>query len=846
MPERPTPSSSTPKTQKRPRHNNNVVRTIKQQEQQFPSNVPSRREMNLSPMMLEPPPPSSSSNPEVVTEKKRWRHGQRRHQQKQTPAAPQVTTEPFEKELLDFEEESKKMIQNHINNPALWETDPEDQFSFPPLDLENQLPPVTTPRQLLPPSTENFAETTIHYSSAMDNTDIRKTVEESIMETAKPEIEIPSLFEAMGPSSYNRPKTVPTSSVPLNPEVTEQLDTSSFLMPSPPNTEYNEDEGDAGEIFETNKVRVILPTMPSKDDSTLDNKEDDTMGVTSGPRVRVRPTKLLPTMSTTPSPISNERKETLRKMRDRRLQIMMENKKYSAASTEFTTPAVTTTPRPTPARKYEPTSRSVYTPRPKSLNNNGPSVNRRPSGAADFFNKFKSRFNQRNYYNSQTEESPVSSINPYVLAETSTTMRRTTTTAATTRPTARTTTTTATTTKKTSTTAREIMELSPSKISESSFDDFEFVDKTLPSSINYNGGGEDMLSTDYGTGEEAVSSTTAANRGPSPIRLWKVNPNKIDMPVVTTPALPTPPTTPEMMGKIQRNFMPGGYGPEDDNRRPGAPTKPTVNPTDLLKSFLKSGTHGNDPKKIAAMLAKYKNGGGASDAKDEGEKEEDVAKSIFQKYAKKKYEPKKWAPSSKKSAATQDEPEEVVDDYQKEREAAKTFDSTKPKKTSFAHIRPWKSSLGGGSSYNSGGSSSSSSFYKNFANKNIGGPGGLRRPAPVNDEDSEVAKSIFEKYSKMGGSSSKRGGSPSKEVTTAAGPDVPMPPSASSSNPKKYTPGGATKKYTPRGSSYGNSKKPAGAPGPPGYTPRGSSSYTPKPSGAPGPQGFWPTPKPFR
>ena len=189
----------------------------------------------------------------------------------------------------------------------------------------------------------------------------------------------------------------------------------------------------------------------------------------------------------------------------------------------------------------------------------------------------------------------------------------------------------------------------------------------------------------------------------TPIRHWKVSPKK-------------PPTT----------------------TAPSTTASAVPNqPNDLLKNFLKSGAHKNDPKKIQEMLSKfYQNGGGPAEAatsvkQQPAESEDDQAKSIFEKYA-----VKDQSPRNDNAPEIIDE-EYYDDDYEEEEEEEET-------QTGLLMPKPWSPERKKGGS--------ASSYFRKFASTNVGKS--FRRPPPPADEDSQRAKDIFSKYAsskKVGG-----------------------------------------------------------------------------------------------
>ena len=84
-------------------------------------------------------------------------------------------------------------------------------------------------------------------------------------------------------------------------------------------------------------------------------------------------------------------------------------------------------------------------------------------------------------------------------------------------------------------------------------------------------------------------------------------------------------------------------------------------PSDAIKTYLKSGVHKNDPKKIAEMIRRMKASGKANKAAggNDDNEENAAAKSIFEKYggggAGEKKRNGAWRPSSKVGSEFLDE-----------------------------------------------------------------------------------------------------------------------------------------------------------------------------------------------
>ena len=98
------------------------------------------------------------------------------------------------------------------------------------------------------------------------------------------------------------------------------------------------------------------------------------------------------------------------------------------------------------------------------------------------------------------------------------------------------------------------------------------------------------------------------------------------------------------MNSIRRNLGSRGREPEQHQQE-------TADPSDAIKTYLKSGVHKNDPKKIAEMIRRMKASSKANEANDNRDdaEEDTAAKSIFEKYGGggKKKKKGTWRPSSK-------------------------------------------------------------------------------------------------------------------------------------------------------------------------------------------------------
>ena len=82
------------------------------------------------------------------------------------------------------------------------------------------------------------------------------------------------------------------------------------------------------------------------------------------------------------------------------------------------------------------------------------------------------------------------------------------------------------------------------------------------------------------------------------------------------------------------------------------PQQESADPADAIKTYLKSGVHKNDPKKIAEMIRRMKSnkGNNNKDQRDDVAEVDTAAKSIFEKYGGGGGDKKRkgtWRPSAK-------------------------------------------------------------------------------------------------------------------------------------------------------------------------------------------------------
>ena len=255
----------------------------------------------------------------------------------------------------------------------------------------------------------------------------------------------------------------------------------------------------------------------------------------------------------------------------------------------------------------------------------------------------------------------------------------------------------------------------------------------------------------------------------------------------------------------KKSYNPGGYNryessKDADKQYPklynsgqikstAAPKDIACNSPQMLKTFLKSGAHGNDPRKIKAMIMKCqldkdkaKNEQALNGSEDN---DNDNAKSIFEKYALKKNKP-----SSKKDTKNsfKNDPLHKIEDklppksflpsgyngFEPTKKVYNMKDANKKMGTSMSKVtgedeeeyedddeyydddyddyennesddkdafKPY----GGVSRPKETGTGTSSNLFKKFLKHNAGKT--VRRPTNTNDEESEVASNIFKKYS---------------------------------------------------------------------------------------------------
>ena len=107
--------------------------------------------------------------------------------------------------------------------------------------------------------------------------------------------------------------------------------------------------------------------------------------------------------------------------------------------------------------------------------------------------------------------------------------------------------------------------------------------------------------------------------------------------------------------RIRRNVDSRSREPERSHHHPQEASSSSSDTSDAIKTYLKSGVHKNDPKKIAEMIRRMKATAGktsnkAASGNDDNE-ENAAAKSIFEKYggggAGEKKRKGAWRPASK-------------------------------------------------------------------------------------------------------------------------------------------------------------------------------------------------------
>ena len=219
--------------------------------------------------------------------------------------------------------------------------------------------------------------------------------------------------------------------------------------------------------------------------------------------------------------------------------------------------------------------------------------------------------------------------------------------------------------------------------------------------------------------------------------------------------------------KATETQSPRSYG-SGSNKSPIKANDIACNSPQMLKQFLKSGAHGNDPRKIKAMIEKCQldrdkaanNELGATTVEDD---EDTNAQSIFEKYAinkkssntkNEKNTPNKGQMSSETSndlpaksflppgykgfestKSISDEEEEYEDDeeyYDDEDYGSSDIDTKDEFKPYGGIVRPPKIST-------------SSNLFRKFIKQNAGKT--VRRPTNNNDEESKAVSDIFKKYS---------------------------------------------------------------------------------------------------
>ena len=108
------------------------------------------------------------------------------------------------------------------------------------------------------------------------------------------------------------------------------------------------------------------------------------------------------------------------------------------------------------------------------------------------------------------------------------------------------------------------------------------------------------------------------------------------------------------MNRTRRNVDSRSREPERSHHHPQEASS-SSDPSDAIKTYLKSGVHKNDPKKIAEMIRRMKasagNAGNKAAGGNDDNEENAAAKSIFEKYggggAGEKKRKGAWRPASK-------------------------------------------------------------------------------------------------------------------------------------------------------------------------------------------------------
>ena len=306
----------------------------------------------------------------------------------------------------------------------------------------------------------------------------------------------------------------------------------------------------------------------------------------------------------------------------------------------------------------------------------------------------------------------------------------------------------------------------------------------------------------YSNDDEGVSDSSGMSKY---LQFPLVTPSRT---TTTTTTITTTTTTRKTAEQSRRNtpgrnsYNSGGYkrhesSNEFDKQRPGSyqsgPKKTSAKTTDvacnspqMLKKFLKSGAHGNDPRKIQAMIMKCQmDKDKAQDSKSHtGSEDEDEtnAKSIFEKYSSTntKYDIKKQTKNVQNDDLSENEYVELppkpflppgYKGFETSKKSYKIKDSNRKLGTSFTKNK----SISDEEEYEDDdeyydddedygtsddkdnafkpfggvarpkGTSTSSNLFRKFINNNAGKS--VRRPINTNDEESKVASDIFKKYS---------------------------------------------------------------------------------------------------
>merc|ERR1739838_250494 len=176
-----------------------------------------------------------------------------------------------------------------------------------------------------------------------------------------------------------------------------------------------------------------------------------------------------------------------------------------------------------------------------------------------------------------------------------------------------------------------------------------------------------------------------------------------------------------------------------------------LNEAEKIKSMLKSGAVGNDPRKIKEMLLKMKAAKTAAPSMNQKKIMKDTATTATTTAASvsptlKTWEPKTWNPSKPYTYSANSVKEED-EEYDEDEYYEGDYDYDESDDEEFKKLSP----LGIDPPGTRNRMSSSSSYFRKFAQDNAGSPN-FRRPEPK-DESAKKANAIFKKYSSLGSTS---------------------------------------------------------------------------------------------